>query len=295
MSKCIGCGITLQNINTSGLGYTKNLDNKYCERCFRTIHYNEEKKIKDFNSEEIINKINNLGLFTIFITDLMSINKELINYFKRISNKKVLVINKCDIIPDNLKLEHIEENIKNSYEISDEVFFISAKKNMYLNKVIDLFEEHQKVIFCGETSSGKSTLINNIVGSNLTTSKYNNTTLDFIKIKYNNYVIYDSPGIIINDNKPNYDKIMISIKKLSSDFVLTVDDLKIKGNGNITCYITENSVINSKKEDTKLAFKTNIVKNCDIELENGGFIFIKGMATIFSNKKLNIRKSIIGK
>ena len=38
MSKCIGCGIALQNTDKEKLGYTKNLENKYCERCFKTLH-----------------------------------------------------------------------------------------------------------------------------------------------------------------------------------------------------------------------------------------------------------------
>ena len=32
MSKCVGCGITLQNECKNELGYTPNLENKYCER-----------------------------------------------------------------------------------------------------------------------------------------------------------------------------------------------------------------------------------------------------------------------
>ena len=39
MSKCVGCGISMQDSNKNALGYTPNIDNKYCERCFKTIHY----------------------------------------------------------------------------------------------------------------------------------------------------------------------------------------------------------------------------------------------------------------
>jgi len=295
MSKCIGCGITLQNADNLALGYTKNLDNKYCERCFKTTHYNEERKINNLDNENIINKINKLGHFTIFITDLININKKLINVFKRINNNKVLVINKCDIIPNHLKLEHIEENIKESFNITDEVCFISAKKNMYLNKIINLIEDNQSIILCGETSSGKSTLINNLIGSNLTTSKYSNTTLDFIKQKYGDYVIYDSPGIMINDAKKNIDKILVSTKQLSYKYVLNIEDIKLKTNGNLTFIIDEKINISTKKENIELSNKIEITKPSDIELENGGFIFIKNPCIIECNKKLEVRESIIGK
>ena len=41
--KCVGCGITLQSKDINNLGYVpkeKENDAKYCERCFKLIHYN---------------------------------------------------------------------------------------------------------------------------------------------------------------------------------------------------------------------------------------------------------------
>jgi len=295
MSKCIGCGITIKNTDKNNLGYTLKIDNKYCERCFKTIHYNEERKIENIDNSKIINKINKLGYLTIFITDLLSINKSLIDVFKSINNDKILVINKCDIIPDNLKLEHIEENIKNSFNIDDDICFISAKKNLYLNKIINKIEEYNTVILCGETSSGKSTLINNLIGSNLTTSKYSNTTLDFIKLKYMDYTIYDTPGILINENKKSIENIKILTKQMNDNYVLTVGNLKLRCNGNITLFFSDNIKINTKKENVNLDNKINITKSSDIELLDGGFIFVKNPCIIESNLKLNVRDSIIGK
>ena len=294
MNKCIGCGIKLQNIEKNELGYTKDLQNKYCERCFKTIHYNEEKKIDNIDNFKIIEKINKLGYTTLFITDLLSINKKLIDIFKSINNKKILVINKCDIIPNNLKLEHLEENIKHSYNICDDICFISAKKEYNLNKIINVIESEQNVLLCGETSSGKSTLINKLIGSNLTTSKYSNTTLDFIKLKYMDYVIYDTPGIVINENKKVIENIKIYTKQLNDNYVLNINNLKLKLNGNITLIVDENVFISTKKEDINLENNININNNSDIELENG-FIFIKNSCIIKSSQELMIRKSIISK
>lgn len=294
MSKCIGCGITLQNDFINELGYTRELDNLYCERCFKTIHYNEEKKVNNLDNSKIINKINKLGYVTLFITDLVSINKDLIKVFKSINNKKILVINKCDIIPNNLKLEHIEENIKNSFNINDDVCFISAKKEYNLNKIIKEIEENKNVILCGETSSGKSTLINKLVGSNLTTSKYNNTTLDFIKIKYLDYIIYDTPGIIINKNKKSTEKIIIKPLNLNDKYILSIDDYRFRCNGNVTLLVTDNVKISTKKSDVVLKNKMNIKGLTDIELDNG-FIYIKNPCIIESNIELGVRKSIISK
>ncbi len=290
MSKCIGCGIKLQNTFKDKLGYTNKLDNPYCARCFKTIHYNMDIKVNDINNYDIINKINKLGYYTIFITDLISLNKELINNYNLINNNKILVINKCDIIPDNLKLEHLEENIKRVYKIKEEIFFISSKQNLYLNRLVNLIKEYEKVIICGETGSGKSTLINKITNSNLTTSKYNNTTLDFIKIKLDNYVIYDTPGLIINKNKVNIDKIMLHTKSLKEDYILSIDDLKIMGIGNLTLLVSSDVVIKSKKDNSKLDYEYDLV-NKDIVLDKG-FIYIN-KGKIKTNRKIEIRDSII--
>jgi len=294
MSKCIGCGIKLQNTNSEELGYTKKLENVYCERCFKTIHYNEEKIVQNVDNLKIINKINKFGYTTIFITDLISLNKELINVFQSINNKKILVINKCDIIPNNLKLEHLEENIKRVFNIADDICFISAKKEYNLNKIIKLIEDENNVIMCGETSSGKSTLINKLIGSNLTTSKYSNTTLDFIKLKYLDYVIYDTPGVVINNNKKSIEDIKIMTKQLNDNYVLNIDDLKLRINGNITLVLDKNVNVYTKKENINLEFVTEIKNSSDIEF-NGGFIFIKNPCKINSNQELSVRNSIISK
>ena len=294
MSRCIGCGINLQNINKKLIGFTPKLDNKYCERCFKTTHYNEDIKVLNINNTNVLDKINNLGLYTIFISDLLSLNNASMNLFKNIKNQKMLVINKCDLIPNNFKLEHLEENIKNSFQIDCDITFISAKKKMYLNKIIDAITDNQKVIICGETSSGKSTLINELTNSKLTISQYNNTTLDFIKINYLDYLIYDTPGLIINENKYPSNKIVVYTKKLQSDYVLSIDDIKITGEGYVTCVVSDQVKISSKKENNSLKNCQIISNNQDIELNNG-FIFVKKGLKIQSNQKLNIRSSIIGR
>ena len=51
MTNCLGCGVKLQNVDVSKPGYTKKLDNKFCERCFQIKHYNKYSFVKKSNDD----------------------------------------------------------------------------------------------------------------------------------------------------------------------------------------------------------------------------------------------------
>ena len=89
MSKCIGCGVKLQTINNDTLGYTTNLDNKLCERCFRIRNYNDYKfVIKDNNDYiNILKDINKTNDLVVLVVDLFNISKYLNDISKYIDNK----------------------------------------------------------------------------------------------------------------------------------------------------------------------------------------------------------------
>ena len=53
MCKCIGCGVLLQNEDSNALGYTRNILNKFCERCFRINNYNDYKFVVKDNADFI--------------------------------------------------------------------------------------------------------------------------------------------------------------------------------------------------------------------------------------------------
>ena len=68
IKKCKGCGVVLQSDNINKIGYTPNINNKICQRCFKIKNYGEviDSK-KEFDNESIIKKINNYKNFFIFI------------------------------------------------------------------------------------------------------------------------------------------------------------------------------------------------------------------------------------
>ena len=64
MSKiCYGCGIPLQNKDENKLGYTPNLNNDLCKRCFRLKNYGEIKNNDVINNDDLLNTINSLLFF----------------------------------------------------------------------------------------------------------------------------------------------------------------------------------------------------------------------------------------
>ena len=73
MNKCLGCGSLLQYDNPNLEGYTSNKDATYCERCFRTMHYNELKSSDlKYNNTDLLNQINEKSSLTLFLVDRSS-------------------------------------------------------------------------------------------------------------------------------------------------------------------------------------------------------------------------------
>ena len=168
MSKCIGCGVKLQTINNDTLGYTTNLDNKLCERCFRIRNYNDYKfVIKDNNDYiNILKDINKTNDLVVLVVDLFNISKYLNDISKYIDNNILLVLTKRDILPKSCYDEKFKEYFKNyNLNILDTVV-VSSNKNYNLDTLyekINNYKTSNNVYVVGFTNSGKSTLINKII------------------------------------------------------------------------------------------------------------------------------------
>ena len=104
MTKCIGCGITLQDNIKDAVGYTPDIKNKLCERCFKLKNYNIlTNKGVSIDNDALIEKINKLKCYVLFLIDFINLDKEVIEAYKKIKCQKVLVLTKSDIIPKNIK------------------------------------------------------------------------------------------------------------------------------------------------------------------------------------------------
>jgi len=201
IKKCIGCGLELQTEDKTKLGYTPDIKNVYCMRCFRLKNYGEKKESEFVNEEEIILKVNRSKGVIFFLIDYLNLNKYTLNIFKSLNLPKVLVISKADTLRRDMKFNKIKRWLSSVYNIGEDIIFMSNKndfKNFNIFKYMDKLNIRNCYIM-GITNAGKSTYINSLLKNNhikkeIITSNKPNTTLDFIKIRINDYVIYDTPG-----------------------------------------------------------------------------------------------------
>lgn len=329
MCKCIGCGVKLQNSNKEELGYTINLNNNLCERCFRIRNYNEYKFVVKDNEDyiNILKDINTTNDLVVLVVDLFNISKSLEDISKYINNNILLVLTKRDILPLSCYDEKLREYFNNyNLNIIDSVI-ISSKKNYnldFLYEKINNYKTSNKVYVVGYTNSGKSTMINKIIYNYsdnhtvITTSNLPSTTIDSIEIKVNdNLTLIDTPGLLDNGDIINFidGKILKKIVpakeikpityQIKSNQIILIDNLvrlDIKENNNITIYMSNNLDIKRLyKESNNLLDleknELNVDKDSDIVIQGLGFINVKKQAKIvlYTIKGVNVfvRKNLI--
>ena len=307
MSKCQGCGVNLQNTNSSDLGYVKDLNKTLCERCFRIRNYNEYKTVSKSNEDyiNILKNVNNTNDLVVLVVDLFNIHN-IDEIFKYINNKVLLVLTKRDILPkssyDNKFIEYF-----NKYNVIDTIV-VSSINNYNLDLLyskINAYKTSNNVYFIGYTNSGKSTLINKIIynysdiATYITTSNLPSTTIDSIEIKLNdNLTIIDTPGLLcsfdiinfIDGNKvkeiiPNKEinPITYQVKTLETVYISDLARIILSDN-NITIYASNNL-------DIKRTYSEDIcnLKCYIIDVEPDTDIVIEGLCFIKFTKSEQVR------
>lgn len=300
MTKCVGCGIKLQEKDKNELGYTPNLNNELCERCFKLKNYNIlTNKGINIDNDKLINKINELNTCVLFLVDFINLDSEVIDAYKKIKSKKTLIITKADIIPKNIKYQKLIQNIKNIYDIKEDLILTSSKTKLNIKTITKLCLEEKNICLAGFTNAGKSSLINALVGSDITVSKKSNTTQDFIKLNVDGINIYDAPGFMSNINRENIPRSIIRpiTYQFPSKHYLLIKDIKLNilENSNFTIYVGNEANIIRRKENENVECKIIVPKNSDVIIKGFCFINFKNTCMISLNTKdYEIRPSIVG-
>lgn len=308
MSKCIGCGIELQNNDKTKLGYTTNIEKSLCERCFKIENYGEYKKVTKNNNEyiNILKEINKTKDLVVLVLDIFNLTEN-INVIKdNINNDILLVITKRDILPKSVHDEKLIEYIKNyNLKIKDQVV-ISSYKNYNFDELYEKINNYKKsknVYVIGFTNAGKSTMINKLIynysdnDTKITTSIMPSTTLDKIEINLNeNLTIIDTPGLLCE--KSFYDilegkdlkKIIPKkeIKPISYQIkekqYIVIDKYAIIEAENINMVLFMSNSLNIKrlykKPETKLKERNIKIENNDLVINGLGFIKCIGKTNI---------------
>ena len=328
--KCLGCGVKLQSDNILNIGYTPNLENDYCMRCFKVKNYGISESITS-NKEDYLNilksikKTKDLVLYIVDILNLPSDITEITNY---LDNDIFLVLNKRDVLPKSIKDEKIISYLKEISNFKD-YFIVSTFNNLGMDDLYKKVLKNKKsreVYLVGETNAGKSSLINKIISNYsegepvLTTSNMPETTLDKIKIEINNKLtLVDTPGIVDKQNiieqldskyykllntkkeiKPRTYQINKNTSLLIGDF-LRIDYLE--GDKNSFTFYIPNSIpikrINIRRNNLKdLAYQEiNMKFHEDLVIYGLGFIKIvlpcKVGLSLDKNVKTFVRKNLI--
>jgi 30S ribosome assembly GTPase len=323
IKKCLGCGVTLQNSDTSKIGYIKDLEKNNCERCFRIRHYGDYKQVTKTNNEFIsvlqtINKTNDLVLV---VADLFSLPKDFEDIMNNISNPKLLVLNKRDLFASDIYNEKFLRYITGDFI---EKILISSLNNFNLDNLMGLINKYKKsksIYVIGYTNAGKSTLINKMLynysdhESTITTSILPSTTLDMIEIKLNdNLTIYDTPGLLDQGNIINYvdgnslkniipNKVIRPISyRINALQYLIIDKYALVelDSSNVTLFFSNNLNIDRVFKKPDISFE-NVVEieafDEDIVISGLGFIKVTGKSKVIiqTYKDVNIykRKSMI--
>ncbi len=320
MIRCVGCGAILQNDFPLKEGYTRNLNNKLCERCFNITHYNKYVKVSNKDYTEIIKKIDGNGDLILLVTDFLNLyNLDEIS----LKSPVILVISKADIIPRSFNTEKFFDRVKCNLNIVDMVL-VSSKNNynfdLLYNKILEK-KRSNNVYVIGQTNAGKSTLVNKMIKNygegkpEITVSNLPSTTLDLINNKINDELtLIDTPGLL-DEGSMILEASKDVLKKITPKKEIRPLSFQIKGwqslliedfvrldleNTNIVCFMSNNLLVRRVYKNKECALKKydlNIKKNSDLVIKGLGFITFKkdSKVTLWLTNGINyvIRDSIV--
>lgn len=320
MTKCLGCGATLQNNDPNKEGFIRNIDNTLCERCFKIRHYNSYSMIEKDNQIylDILDKISKTNDLLVLVADLFSLDS-LDNL--KLTNPILLVVTKTDLMPRNIDEKKLLSKLKYDLNIVGKIA-VSSKNNHNLDHLYNLINTYKKsknVYVIGYTSSGKSTLINKMVYNygdipyEITTSSLPSTTLDLLEVPINkDLTLIDTPGlldegsIILTATKEIFKKIIPKkeikpiVLQIKHDQIIVVDNifrLDVKKGGTLVFYMSNNLTIeryykNNDKFKQLKQYHFNNISDKDIIIKGLGFIKTKNISSldIYLDKNIKITK-----
>ena len=329
---CIGCGVKLQDSNMLFEGYTPDLVNDICSRCFKLRNYGEYQITTKSNEEyiDILKSVNDTNDLVLYVVDLLNIPKDINMIREYIKNRLILVLTKRDIMPKSVNDDKIKDYFSNIGLDFQDIIIISSNKNYNIDELLLMIKKHKSsksVYVVGHTNSGKSSLINKMVQNyssekyELTISPLPSTTLNKVNIKLTDDItLIDTPGLIDRGSIINYvdfDLIKkINAKKeidtvtyqLKTGQSLIIPDLfrmdYVNGEKNSFTLFVSNDLEIIRKDSNKTDLLNELSKrtievgyNQDLVIDGLGFIKVIEKATldvyVQNNVDVFVRDSLI--
>ncbi|GJQ10787.1 hypothetical protein GpartN1_g2578.t1 [Galdieria partita] len=196
--KCVGCGANLQTENPNTVGYVPSFklseNHRFvCQRCYYMIHRTRvEDHLKIGSTEDSTNKdiIQSLKLFEqrlenicskrciiVYMVDIFDFDGSFVSKLPFIvgSNPVVLIVNKMDLLPEDMNIGRLYVWLKKQCEARGltkihRIHFVSCTKDYRMGEakadIIRLAQYlHADVYVVGCTNVGKSTFINRLLSS----------------------------------------------------------------------------------------------------------------------------------
>lgn len=309
---CIGCGVKLQDSNMLFDGYTADLSNDICSRCFKLKNYGEYQVSAKSNEEyiDILKSVNDTKDLVLYVVNLLNIEKDITMIRKYITNRLILVLTKRDILPKSVNDDKIKEYFSKLGLDYQDIIIISSNKNYNIDELLLMIKKHKSsknVYVVGHTNVGKSTLIDKMIKnysdtkSELTISPLPSTTLNKIVIELtDDLTLIDTPGLVDRENIANYID-YATIKKINAKKeikpkthqmkegqCLIVQDLLridyLSGNKNsFTLYVSNDLKV--KKHNGKSCNELKNMINRSIEVGYNQDIVINGLGFIKVSEK----------
>ncbi len=252
MRKCLGCGAVLQSEDANKIGYTPKSDAVICQRCFRLTHYNDAMVSyrQGISADSVLQEVNQLDALICYVVDLFDFEAGLFSRIMAHSrNKEILLVGtKRDLLPKSIGYEKLSKfiihrckeegiDLKGVVIVEDLVHHAYSENNPSIDNLLEAFAQLRNgkdIVMMGMANAGKSTLVNALLRqSKITTSPHPGTTLGLIEMEYEDYKIYDTPGLMAKGSVLTYceDK---DLKKLIPLKPIKPTVYQLKGNQSLS-------------------------------------------------------------
>lgn len=207
---CRGCGSVLQNKDSQALGYVPDLSMEYCQRCFRLRHYDRGRQYIDLQVTKDLSALQQLEGIFVWIVDVIDLETSLHSVIPQfLQNKRfILVVNKGDLLPETLKDAKIRKYMGlrlKDLGLQSEAVIIRRDASFRENMTELMKKYEEEFIFMGIANVGKSTVINDLLGSDILTVNRNpSTTLSINRLETEIGVLIDTVGLVADGSVQSY-------------------------------------------------------------------------------------------